>query len=246
MTIASTSTVQRISPHTVAGCPQGKNEDAGKIVRLSFIPPSALAFLSLPWVDKTVALMVSVPAIWVAYGCFKAGLMDIPRALFFAQAALYVLTMLMRRNPVRISANPWFWLVTFIETYYNLFTAGLLRSGVRVAPAQFINGVAVLGIWVVIFARLSLGRNIGLLPAQRQIVTAGTYRYVRHPIYSAYFFGALSLALSCCSLTNLLIIGFGCLMFVIKTLMEESFLSEDPDYAAYMKRVRWRWFPGLL
>lgn len=209
------------------------------------IPARALAFISRPWVDKGLAAVVSVPAFWVAYNCYQAGLMDLPRALFFAQASLFVLTMLVRRNPVRISANPWFWLVASINSYYNLLTAGLLRGGVQAAPAAFINGLAILGMWVSIFARLSLGRNIGLVPAQREIVTRGMYRYVRHPIYSAYFLSALGWSLSCLSLVNVLVIGLGCAMFVVKTLMEESFLSEDPDYAAYMKKVRWRWFPGF-
>jgi protein-S-isoprenylcysteine O-methyltransferase Ste14 len=209
------------------------------------IPARALALLSRPWADKSIALLVSVPAFWVAYDCYKSGLMNLSRFLFFAQAALFVLTMLVRRNPVRISANPWFWLVASVNTYYNLLTAGLLAGGVRLAPTLFINALAILGIWVTILARLSLGRNIGLVPAQRQIVTGGMYRYVRHPIYCAYFLCAISWGLSCYSLTNAVVIAIGCLMYVTKTLMEESFLSEDPEYAAYMKRVRWRWFPGL-
>jgi protein-S-isoprenylcysteine O-methyltransferase Ste14 len=220
-------------------------ESALPVLKHLSIPARFLAFASRPWADKSIAVAVSVPAFWVAYDCYQAGLMDLPRALFFTQAALFVVTMLMRRNPVRISANPWFWLVASINTYYNLLTAGWLRGGVRLAPAPLINSLAILGIWVAIFARLSLGRNIGLVPAQRQIVTSGMYRYVRHPIYSAYFLCAISWGLSSCSLINALVIALGCLMYVIKTLMEESFLSEDPEYAAYMKRVRWRWFPGL-
>src|SRR5215471_10373467 len=64
------------------------------------IPARFIAFVSRPWVDKIIALAVSVPAFWVAYDCYQTGLMDIPRALFFVQAALFVLTMLVRRNPV--------------------------------------------------------------------------------------------------------------------------------------------------
>lgn len=204
-----------------------------------------LEFASKPWADKVIAAVVSLPAFWVAYGCYADGLMDLPRALFFAQASLFVVTMLIRRNPVRISDNPWFWLVASVNSYYNLLTAGLLGGGMRIAPASFINALAVLGIWLAVLARLSLGRNIGLVPAQREIVTGGMYRYVRHPIYSSYFLSAISWGLSCWSLTNACIIAVGCAMYVIKTLMEESFLSSDPAYAAYMKKVRWRWFPGL-
>jgi protein-S-isoprenylcysteine O-methyltransferase Ste14 len=244
MSSTAVTTEQRVSALSFIATAPGYEGTLSPAKPLT-IPARFIAFVSRPWIDKIIAVTVSIPAFWVAYDCYQAGLMDLPRALFFVQAALFVLTMLVRRNPVRISTNPWFWAVASINSYYNLVTAGLLRGGVHVAPVSLINFLAIFGIWVAIFARLSLGRNIGLVPAQRKIVTKGMYRYMRHPIYSGYFLCAISWGLSCFSLLNALVIGFGCLMFVIKTLMEESFLSEDPEYAVYMKRVRWRWFPGL-
>jgi len=38
----------------------------------------------------------------------------------------------------------------------------------------------------------------------------------------------------------------GIFWFVARTHAEEEFLRTDPMYSAYMKRVRWRWFPGLI
>jgi protein-S-isoprenylcysteine O-methyltransferase Ste14 len=35
-------------------------------------------------------------------------------------------------------------------------------------------------------------------------------------------------------------------LFVVKTLMEERFLAEDPAYAAYMREVKYRWIPGVV
>jgi protein-S-isoprenylcysteine O-methyltransferase Ste14 len=35
-------------------------------------------------------------------------------------------------------------------------------------------------------------------------------------------------------------------LFVVKTLMEERFLAEDPAYAAYMGEVKYRWIPGVV
>lgn len=210
------------------------------------IPERVLAFASRPWVDKTLAVLASIPACMEGYNYYRRGLLDIPRALFFAQAALFVLTMLIRRKPMRVSANPWFWIVAWINSNYILLTAAFLGGGVRVASPGLINFLAIIGIWISILARLSLGRNIALVAAQREIVTSGAYRYVRHPIYSAYFVSAISWALTWFSLINTLVIASGCIMLVVRTLMEESFLSQDPEYAAYMKRVRWRWFPGLV
>jgi protein-S-isoprenylcysteine O-methyltransferase Ste14 len=205
-----------------------------------------LRFLSLSWVDKSVAVLASLPCAWLTYECIRAGLMNATRALFFAQVSLFVITMLIRRNPVRITADPWFWVVAFVASYYGFFTAALVRGGVSIAPAWVNNSLAAGGLWIAVFARLSLGRNIGLVPAQRKIVTGGAYRYVRHPIYTAHFLCSLGFALSCWSLVNVLLIATGCALWVIKTFMEEAFLSQDPQYAAYMQRLRWRWFPGLM
>ena len=209
------------------------------------IPQKVMAFVAKPAVDKSLAVLACVPGAWFAYGCFKAGLMNIPRALFFAEMALFVLSMLIRRDPVRVSVDPSYWAVAFVATYYGFAMPSLLRGGVIIAPLSACNMLAVMGVWVAIFARLSLGRNIGLVPAQRKIVTGGAYRYVRHPIYTAHFLCSLGFALSCYSLVNALAVGLGCGLWVVKTFMEESFLSRDPQYAAYMKKNRWRWFPGL-
>jgi protein-S-isoprenylcysteine O-methyltransferase Ste14 len=210
------------------------------------IPTRVLRFLAKPWVDKAIGALVCYPCASLAYTCLKAGLMNIPRALFFAEMALFVLTMLIRRNPLRITADPRYWAVAFLATYYGLLIPGLVRGGAVIVPASACNSLAVLGFWTAIFARLSLGRNIGLVPAQRKIVTGGAYRYMRHPIYTAHFLCSLAFCLSCYSLLNAIAIGIGCGLWVVKTFMEESFLSRDPEYAAYMERVRWRWFPGLL
>jgi hypothetical protein len=34
-------------------------------------------------------------------------------------------------------------------------------------------------------------------------------------------------------------------LFIIKSVVEESFLRCDPEYAAYLQKVRWRWIPGI-
>lgn len=209
------------------------------------IPGQVLRFLGRSWMDKAIAVVASIPCGWLTYDCIRAGLMSVPRALFFAQVSLFVLTMLIRRNPVRITANPWYWAMAFVASYYGFFTTSLVSGGVAVAPAWLSNSLAAAGLWIAIFARLSLGRNIGLVPAQRRLVTGGAYRYVRHPIYTAHFLCALGFALSCLSVFNALVMGLGCGLWVIKTFMEESFLSQDPQYAAYMRRVRRRWIPGL-
>lgn len=191
-----------------------------------------LQFLSTPWVDKAIAVLACYSWVRLVYACYEQGLMNVPRALFSGEMALFIFTMLIRRSAVRITADPLYWLVTLAASYYGFLLPTLLKGGVSIAPAPACNAVAVVGVSVATFARLSLGRNIGLVPAQRRIVTGGAYRYVRHPIYTAHFLCSLAFASSCYSVVNTFAIVLGCGLWVVKTFMEESFLSEDPEYAA--------------
>lgn len=106
------------------------------------IPARVLRFLSKLLVDKSVAVLAAYPCFCVVYAAYKPVLMDIPRALSFTQAAIFV-TMLIRRNPVRISSDPWFWAVAGIYSYDNLLVAGFLRGGAAIVPARLVNAVAV-------------------------------------------------------------------------------------------------------
>jgi len=90
-----------------------------------------------------------------------------------------------------------------------------------------------------------LGRNIGFVPAERAIVTTGAYALARHPIYSAIFLGVLALQLDDFSWLNLAIDRLWCSLWVAKIFIEERFLRQNPLYARYMRKVRWRWFPGI-
>ena len=48
------------------------------------------------------------------------------------------------------------------------------------------------------------------------------------------------------SLRNAIVLGAGILLFGVKSFVEEGLLRQDPGYAAYMKRVRYRFIPGIF
>ena len=77
-------------------------------------------------------------------------------------------------------------------------------------------------------------------------MTSGAYAYMRHPIYTGIFLSFIARCkLTYFSWRNLLLDLFNCGLWILKTIVEERFLSQNPEYAAYMKKVRWRWFPGI-
>lgn len=94
--------------------------------------------------------------------------------------------------------------------------------------------------------RFSLGRNIGFVAAQRELVAKGAYRYMRHPIYTSLLIIYTSTALAVYSPRNVVLIAIGMFWFLPKSVVEERFLREDPQYPAYMQKVRFRWIPFVV
>jgi protein-S-isoprenylcysteine O-methyltransferase Ste14 len=184
-----------------------------------------LVFLMTPWFDKVVAAIAVVPFIWLTYVRFRAFGFDLPRAVFAIHLLVFIATMITR--------------------YWGVLTFGVMSRGRPIAPHWATDSLAILSVALVIWARLSLGRSIGLVPALRTLVTHGAYRYVRHPIYSAISLSIIAAALNAYSPWNLTIFALGIFWFALKIVVEESFLRSDPGYADYMQRVRWRWLPGI-
>lgn len=197
------------------------------------------------WIDRTIAAVAVAPFAYVLYQEFQAGKLGLPQIVAILQFASIILTMIVRRPPVRITTNPFFWLLAFVATYGGLFVVALYQPGRALAPASVVNTIDVISLIVSLWARLSLGRNIGVVPAERQIVTTGAYRYVRHPIYTGIFLSLIALQLSGFSWRNLLLDGISAGLWIVKTFVEERFLSKNQQYAEYMKKVPWRWFPWI-
>jgi protein-S-isoprenylcysteine O-methyltransferase Ste14 len=201
--------------------------------------------LTTPWVDKTIAIVAVVPNAIELYRRYTGGSLSFPRAVLGIQVFILIVTMVLRRPPVKVTPNPWYWLLAFVASYGLLFVNAFGWTGRPIAPPIVTNGLALLSAAIFIYARLSLGRSIGLVPANRGIVTRGAYRFVRHPIYTGLFVGMVAFVLRSYAPQNLLMATTIVVLFMIKSVVEERFLRADPEYAAYLQRVRRRWIPGI-
>jgi protein-S-isoprenylcysteine O-methyltransferase Ste14 len=101
---------------------------------------------------------------------------------------------------------------------------------------------AALAAWAVI----SLGRSFGIVAANRGIRTGGPYRFVRHPLYSAYIVTETGYLLENPSLRNWCLFGVVMAFQAIRIVEEERTLAEDPAYRDYRERVRSRILPYVL
>src|SRR5215469_1128407 len=204
-----------------------------------------MAKLAIPWVDKTIAILASLPFALELYRRWMGGHVSFPRAVLGVQLLVLILLMVLRTAPARITPNPWFWLLAFVTSYGPLAFTTFAGEGVSLVPSIVSNGLAGLSATGAVYALLSLGRNIGFVPAQRVIVTRGAYRFVRHPIYTVTFVGFLAFVLRGYSLLTLTLAVVLVVLLMVRSVVEESFLREDPGYSAYLQTVRWRWIPGI-
>ena len=207
--------------------------------------PSGVRSITDPRVDRVVAAIASLPFAYMLYHRLVVEGFDLPRVALAISYALLIATMVVRRPPVRVTPKPLYWATAFVATYWSFMTLAFTDHGVALAPTAVTHAIALASLGVAVFARLSLGRNIGFVPAQREIVTSYAYAVVRHPIYGGLFLSLAGFVLRAYSPRNFLISAIAVGLFVVKTFMEEDFLGEDPAYARYMTRVRCRWIPGV-
>ena len=85
-----------------------------------------------------------------------------------------------------------------------------------------------------------------LLPANRGIVSSGLYRLVRHPIYLGYLFTHGAFLVANPSWWNLAALATADVALLVRSAYEEETLRQDPVYARYATRVRWRVVPGVF
>ena len=129
-------------------------------------------------------------------------------------------------------------------TFY--FLAIELAPGIQLIPEQVGATLCCAGILWQLFAKASLRRSFGLLPANRGIVTRGAYRLVRHPIYFGYFITDMGFLSTNFGWRNLLVYGGLYALQIGRLLREERLLSRDPEYRAYQAIVRYRVIPGVF
>ena len=98
------------------------------------------------------------------------------------------------------------------------------------------------GIAVAVWARIALGGNWGMPMTERaepELITAGPYRFVRHPIYSGLFLALLGTVLVF-NLVGLIIIAVLGVYFYYAASVEEKTLTLalPAAYPAYRARTK--------
>ena len=157
---------------------------------------------------------------------------------------LTLIWLLLARRP---KARDWSPLTVIIS-----LTAGLgsglisMQPGLAIIPLAVAAPLQCLALLMSVWGKLSLGRSFAILPANRGVVTAGAYRFVRHPIYAGYVTGHVVFLLSNFSIYNFTVYAIITLFQVHRIMREEGILALTPEYREYLGRVRYRLLPGVF
>jgi protein-S-isoprenylcysteine O-methyltransferase Ste14 len=189
------------------------------------------------------ATMLSLFA-YAAIVQWRAAPSRITLLLLVVAACVTVGLSLFSRVPMKRDWRLFAFICSMGGTYY--FLAVRLAPGAQLVPETVGAALQLLGIFWQLFAKASLRRSFGILPANRGVVSRGAYRFVRHPMYLGYFVTDVGFLLVNFGLQNLLVYGCQFALQVGRIVREEQLLSADEGYRTYKGRVRYRVIPGLF
>lgn len=130
------------------------------------------------------------------------------------------------------------------------FFSGLLFLDAPLAGSDFMHHtgqtLVVAANILAVVCLVSLGRSFGILIALREVRTAGIYAGIRHPMYASDLLLRLGYLVAHPSLKLCPLFLLCCGLYSWRALLEERFLSRDPSYAEYMRRVPYRFVPGIF
>jgi protein-S-isoprenylcysteine O-methyltransferase Ste14 len=171
--------------------------------------------------------------VWFAYWTISArGVKPVQRRESVASRVGHILPLTIAVALVASPTLPVPWLVAqFVPQSIGLALAGA--------------AVTLLGLAVTVWARRTLGSNWSgtvTVKKEHELITAGPYRYVRHPIYSGLLLGFLGSSLAWGQWRGLLSLGIAAYALARKWRIEEQFMTETfggaySDYAAHTPAV---------
>lgn len=114
-----------------------------------------------------------------------------------------------------------------------------LRLHDETLVGQIITG---LGLLLVLWAMITLGRSFGIAPADRGLVKDGPYRFVRHPMYMGELISLAGAVIGAPSTWNIVLMIVLLLSLLLRIRWEERAVF---NYGSYAGRVRWRLIPHV-
>lgn len=208
--------------------------------------PSASTQRILDWIERVVLLAAYLFLVYRTARTFSwETLVDDlwKNVAFLLSEGMLLVFVLIRRKANAISFRPLEWGLAMAASSMTL----LVSPGGAPLISTAVGGVLLLlALLFQLYAKLSLGRSFGVVPANRGIVDHGPYRVVRHPIYAGYLLNHITYFLLHPTGWNGGVYVLFYALQVPRLLAEERLLSQDESYRKYMEKVRYRLLPGIF
>jgi protein-S-isoprenylcysteine O-methyltransferase Ste14 len=183
--------------------------------------------------------------VWQAYGIAQSSGLNIIEVSFLLQNLVLAGVVLLRKDPIAIDSNLWHQAVALIAFFSGLAFMGRTPTGGPMVQ-QLSTVVLLASNLLGILSLLHLGKSFGILIACREVRTGGVYSLVRHPMYASDMLLRVGYVISHFSFFTLALMVLSSACYIYRAILEERFLVEQPEYRDYMKRVRYRFIPGLF
>src|SRR6516225_10568249 len=112
--------------------------------------------LAIRRVDKRIAIVATIPFVIELYHRWVVGKVNFPRAVLGIQLLVIIVVMVLRTAPVRVTPNPWYWLLAFVTTYATLGFSAFAGQGVSLISPVPGNAMAMVSVIILVYALLSL------------------------------------------------------------------------------------------
>jgi protein-S-isoprenylcysteine O-methyltransferase Ste14 len=177
-------------------------------------------------------------------GKWRAGRFDYVEASFAIQTTLLLAFVLLRRPAKAISTDP--------RHQITALVCFCSAAAFSTTPHTDVPGLLVAAKVVMVISNLlglltvaTLGKSFGILVALRSVKSRGLYGVIRHPMYLTDILLRVGLVLQAPTAWNVALALGSSGLYLLRAHYEEAFLAQDPDYRAYMTRVRYRFLPGV-
>lgn len=121
--------------------------------------------------------------------------------------------------------------------------SALLPLALRIHGETLVGQViAGLGLLLVLWAMITLGRSFGIAPADRGLIKNGPYRFVRHPMYLGELISLAGAVIGAPSIWNIVLMIVLLLSLLLRIQWEERAVF---NYGSYAGHVRWRLIPHV-
>ncbi|MCL2591449.1 MAG: isoprenylcysteine carboxylmethyltransferase family protein [Betaproteobacteria bacterium] len=207
---------------------------------------ATLPFRWQRWLDIYIFLNVAGYFGWQTWKVIAEGRLDFIEGVFILHNIVICLCFLLR-TPARAIQTAMSHQAVAVCAFYS----GVFFMGPPITePAlllEFSWWTILLGTGIGILSLVQLGKSFGVLIAIREVRTTGLYGWVRHPMYLSDIVMRLGYLLSHPAWPTVALFVASSACYVVRAMLEERFLaSQDEAYAAYMKRVRYRFIPGVV